>query len=86
MKLLIERGAPVNARDAKERTPLMLAVKACVDSYWTGRRSPASVDALLRAGASTADVLIPSGYAEVDELLTDCDTLSRKITKFSRTL
>ena len=24
--------------------------------------------------------------AEVEELLTDCDTLSRKITKFSRTL
>jgi len=69
VKLLIERGAPVNDRDAKGRTPLMLAVKACIDSYWIGRRSPASVDALLRAGASVEGVPFPSGYAEVDELL-----------------
>ena len=67
--LLIERGAPVNARDGKGRTALMLAVKACVDSYWTRRRSPVSVDALLRAGASVANVPFPSGYAEIDELL-----------------
>jgi ankyrin repeat protein len=69
VKLLIERGAPVNAQDAKGRTPLMLAVKACVDSYWTNRRSPESVEALLRAGASVSGVDYPSGYAEVDELL-----------------
>jgi ankyrin repeat protein len=69
VKLLIERGAPVNAQDAEGRTPLMLAVKACVDSYWTNRRSPESVEALLRAGASVSGVDYPSGYAEVDELL-----------------
>ncbi|HXO39111.1 MAG TPA: ankyrin repeat domain-containing protein [Candidatus Acidoferrum sp.] len=69
VKLLIERGAQVNAVDAKGRTPLMLAVKACVDSYWTNRRSPESVEALLRAGASVSGVEVPSGYAEVDELL-----------------
>jgi len=44
-------------------------VKACVDSYWTQRRSPASVEALLGAGASTSGVLFPSGYPEVDDLL-----------------
>jgi len=31
VKLLIERGAPITAEDAKGRTALMLAVKACVD-------------------------------------------------------
>ena len=67
--LLIARGAPVNMPDGKGRTPLALAVKACVDSYWTHRRSPASVEALLRAGASTSGVLFPSGYGEVDALL-----------------
>jgi ankyrin repeat protein len=69
VKLLIERGAPIDAQDAKGRTSLALAVKACVDSYWTNRRSPESVEALLRAGASVSGVDYPSGYAEVDELL-----------------
>ncbi|HEV7519994.1 MAG TPA: ankyrin repeat domain-containing protein [Candidatus Angelobacter sp.] len=69
VKLLIERGANVNAQDAKGRTPLMLAVKACVDSYWTNRRSPESVEALLKAGASVEGVDYPSGYVEVDALL-----------------
>jgi len=69
VKLLLERGAPVDAPDGKGRTALALAVKACVDSYWTDRRSPESVEALLRAGASVRGVAYPSGYAEVDELL-----------------
>jgi ankyrin repeat protein len=69
VKLLIERGANVNAQDAKSRTPLMLAVKACVDSYWTNRRSPESVEALLKAGASISGVEYPCGYDEVDVLL-----------------
>ena len=69
VKLLIERGAEVNAQDAKGRTPLMLAVKACVNSYWTNRRSPESVEALLKAGASLSGVEFPCGYDEVDALL-----------------
>ena len=69
LKLLIERGAPINVPDGKGRTPLALAVRACVDSYWTDRRSPESVEALLRAGASLSGISFPSGYAEVDELL-----------------
>ena len=69
VKLLIDRGAPVDVPDAKGRTPLALAVRACVDSYWTEKRSPESVDALLRAGASVSGVKYPSGYAAVDELL-----------------
>jgi hypothetical protein len=44
-------------------------VRACVDSYWTHRRTPESVKALLHAGASPSTVEYPSGYAEVDELL-----------------
>jgi hypothetical protein len=69
VKELIKRGAPVNALDGKGRTALFLAVKACVDSYWTARRSPDSVGALLRAGAATSGIEIPSGYQEVDDLL-----------------
>ena len=69
VKLLIERGSPVDVPDGKGRTPLALAVKACVDSYWTRRRSPDSVEALLSAGARVSAVKFPSGYAEVDALL-----------------
>jgi len=71
VRLLIQRGAPVNGVDAKGRTPLMLAVKATVDSYWTHRRTPHSVKALLEAGASIDGVTYPSGYAEVDDLLRE---------------
>jgi ankyrin repeat protein len=67
--LLIERGAPVDAQDGKGRTALALAVRACVDSHWTNRRSPESVERLLRAGAAANSVEYPSGYSEVDELL-----------------
>jgi len=70
VRLLLERGAPVNPTDDKGRTPLMLAVRACVDSYWKHRRTPESVEALLKAGALVRVVEYPSGYAEVDELLT----------------
>jgi ankyrin repeat protein len=70
VQLLIARGADVNAVDGKGRTPIRLAVRACVDSYWTDRRSPESVRALLQAGASVSGVKFPSGYREVDELLS----------------
>ena len=69
VKLLIERGSPMDVPDANGRTPLALAVRACVASYWTDRRSPESVEALLQAGAPVAGVVFPSGYAEVDRLL-----------------
>jgi ankyrin repeat protein len=69
VKMLIERGARVNALDGKGRTAMQLAVKACVDSYWTDRRTPESVKSLLNAGAAIDGVQIPCGYDEVDELL-----------------
>jgi ankyrin repeat protein len=69
VRLLIERGSPIDVPDGKGRTPLMLAVRACVDSYWTERRSPESARALLAAGASARGVQYPSGYKEVDDLL-----------------
>lgn len=69
VELLLERGAAVDARDGKQRTPLMLAVKACVDSHWTGRRTPEPARLLLDAGATTDGVAFPSGYEDVDALL-----------------
>jgi ankyrin repeat protein len=69
VKELIARGAPVNATDGQGRTALQLVVKACVDSYWTERRSPDAVRALLEAGASTVGIDLPTGYDEVDKLL-----------------
>ena len=70
VRLLITHGARIDAPDGKGRTPLALAVRACVDSYWSYRRTPESVEALLRAGASVSGVPYPSGYAAVDELLS----------------
>jgi ankyrin repeat protein len=68
VQLLIERGAPVNAKDGKGRTPLMLAMKGCVDSHWTERRTPEPARLLLAAGASKEGVALPSAYAEFDAL------------------
>jgi hypothetical protein len=69
VKELIARGAPIGARDARGRTALALAVKACVDSFWTRRRSPDSVKALLDAGAAVEGIALPTGYDEIDRLL-----------------
>jgi ankyrin repeat protein len=69
VKELIARGAPVNALDAKKRSPLMLAIKACVDSHWKRYRTPESIEALLRAGAGITGIELPCGYDEADALL-----------------
>jgi hypothetical protein len=69
LDVLIRTGADVDAENSKGETPLMLAAKACVASYWTARRSPRAVKALLAAGASKEGVPIPSGYAAIDEYL-----------------
>ena len=53
VQLLIERGADVKAQDAKGRTPLVLAHKACTDSYWVDRATPEPAR-LLRAAGATA--------------------------------
>lgn len=67
--LLIGRGAPVNVTDGNGNTPLVLAIRACTDSYWRYRRKPDSIRALLQAGASLQSVSYPTGYEEADELI-----------------
>jgi ankyrin repeat protein len=74
VKLLIARGAPINAVDGKGRTALDLAIKATVDSYWKSRRTPDSIKALLEAGASTKNITIHTGYDEADALLRQYST------------
>ncbi len=69
VRTLIAAGTPVNARDARNRTALQLAVRACIDSYWKYRRQPDSVAALLAAGATTDGIELPCGYDAIDELL-----------------
>jgi ankyrin repeat protein len=69
VKLLLERGSPADLPDPHGRTPLTLAVRACVDSYWTERCSLESVQMLLGAGATTDGVPFPSGHAGIDDLL-----------------
>lgn len=69
VRVLLHRGSPVNVPDANGRTPLALAVRACVDSYWTEYRSPESAKLLLDAGASITGIPYPCGFDAVDELL-----------------
>jgi ankyrin repeat protein len=71
VKLLIDRGADVNAEDGRSRTPLMLAIQACISSYWMERRTPDCVDHLLKAGASLKGVTRLSGYEDIDLLLME---------------
>jgi hypothetical protein len=71
VRLLIDRGADVNAKNAQGRTPLIMAIRACVDSYWTEWRSTKSIAPLLDAGASTEGITLPTGYDEADVLLRD---------------
>ena len=69
VELLVKSGVDVNAVDGMRRTPLQLAVRACVDSYWTDRRTPQSVRTLLDAGASIDGIRLPTGYGAIDALL-----------------
>jgi hypothetical protein len=69
VRTLIAAGAPVNALDARNRSALQLAVRACTSSYWKYRRKPDSVAALLAAGAFTAGIDLPTGYDAIDVLL-----------------
>ena len=67
VQLLVDRGSPIDQPDQNGRTPLQLAVKACVDSYWMDRRSPESVAILLKAGAEPHSISLPTGYELLDE-------------------
>ena len=46
-----------------------LAVKACVDSYWTEMCRPELVELLLRAGASPRGAPFPCGREDIDAVL-----------------
>ncbi|TLV03856.1 ankyrin repeat domain-containing protein [Dyadobacter luticola] len=69
IQLLIFRGSPIETPDANGATPMDLAIRACTGSHWMDRRTPKSVEILLRAGAKADHISLPTGYAPVDELL-----------------
>jgi hypothetical protein len=69
VRLLIERGTPVDVPNAQGETPLRLAVRACVDSYWTEYCSPALLEALIAAGAAVEGIPYPVGHPAVDAVL-----------------
>jgi hypothetical protein len=71
VKLLIGRGADLEATDRRGETPLSLAVRALVEqSDWTPHASVDIVAALLAAGAHVDTVRrFPSGHAGADDLL-----------------
>ncbi|MBI1795570.1 MAG: ankyrin repeat domain-containing protein [Candidatus Eisenbacteria bacterium] len=71
VKLLIERGSPVDAPDPRGHTPLVLAIRACVDSYWTEIATTDSIRLLLAAGAPADGITLPTGRADVDEVLRE---------------
>lgn len=70
LEFLIARGADVNAVNSHGENPLQLAVRATIDSWWKWRRTPDGVRALLSAGASKAGISLPTGYDEIDRLLS----------------
>lgn len=73
VKLLVARGAPLEATNSWGATPLSLAVRALVEqSDWTPHASPEIVAVLLDAGASVDTVQpFPSGSPAADALLRE---------------
>lgn len=69
VQYLIGQGFPVDLPDGKGRTPLVLAIRACTDSYWMERCTTGSIEALLEAGASVDQIPFPTGHQQIDELL-----------------
>lgn len=57
VRMLLEAGADVDARDGVGQTALQRAVAARTTSHWRERVAPTSVEALLAAGASPAPCL-----------------------------
>jgi ankyrin repeat protein len=78
VKLLVARGAPLEAQNGKGETPLAYAVRAVLGSEWTydaKKRAQGALDldvvkALLAAGADRARVALPAGYGPLDALFS----------------
>jgi ankyrin repeat protein len=68
-KLLIARGAPLEAVNGRGETPLTYALRAKLESHWTGVRTTETVETLLAAGADASVLTQPTGWDALDALL-----------------
>jgi ankyrin repeat protein len=70
VRLLLARGAPLEATNRAGQTPLAMAVRAQVEgSEWTPHSSTEILEALLEAGAKVDAAPFPSGSDAADALL-----------------
>jgi ankyrin repeat protein len=68
-KLLVARGAPLEAKNGDGETPLAYAARAAL-MPWVSNPSTETAEALLAAGADPSSVKLPTGWDAFDALLT----------------
>ncbi|HEX6322182.1 MAG TPA: ankyrin repeat domain-containing protein [Vicinamibacterales bacterium] len=69
VKLLIERGAPLETINMHGITALGTAVWSAINEPWWGRAQLEIIEALLDAGARVEGAGYPTGHPEIDSLL-----------------
>jgi ankyrin repeat protein len=70
VEILISNGSPVDIADPNGLAPLQLFVKASTGSYWSERRTTEIAKLLLDAGADPSQIKSPTGYEELDAMLS----------------
>jgi ankyrin repeat protein len=69
INLLLQHNPPLHLRNAYGGTPLETAIYGSVHSWRRDGDFPATVEALIKAGAEVRADMLPSGHTEVDAVL-----------------
>ena len=70
VKLLIERGHPVNVPDPNyDSTPFGFCVHAAVEARRASRDYAGVIDRLIQAGAEFDSGIFPTGHRAIDEVI-----------------